>query len=193
MIAISELPPQKLTAEEYLEWEERQDRRYELIDGEAVAMTGGTVPHNDVAVNLLMLLRPHLRARGCRINISDVKVKVAATGNYFYPDLIISCDDRDRNAMQLLEHPTVLVEVLSPSTANNDRDKKLKNYRLLPSLREYILVNPAEIWVECYRRRNEVWICQTYGPGDTVQFESIEFSCPIELLYEDVTFAHDTQ
>ena len=189
MIVMTEFPPQKMTAEEYLDWEAQQELRYEFIDGEAVAMTGGTVPHNDVVLNLYASLRPHVRSRGGRVNVFEVKVPVAATGNYFYPDLIVSCDDRDRNAIKLIENPVLLVEVLSPSTAERDRDKKLKHYRLLPSLQEYMLISPVEVWVECYRRSQNFWKYQTYGPGDTIHFESIEFRCAIELLYEDVTFA----
>ena len=88
MIATTQ--PQKMSIEEYLEWEPRQETRYEYVYGEVLAMTGGTIPHNDVAINLLTLVRSQVRARGCRINMADVKVQVNASGLYYYPDLIVS-------------------------------------------------------------------------------------------------------
>ncbi|MGB7416744.1 MAG: Uma2 family endonuclease, partial [Thermosynechococcaceae cyanobacterium] len=80
-----------MSIEAYLEWEPRQELRYEFVNGEVFAMTGGTLPHNDIAINLLTALRPHVRKQGCRINIADVKVNVTPT-IYRYPDLVVSCD-----------------------------------------------------------------------------------------------------
>jgi Uma2 family endonuclease len=77
MLAISQ-QPQKMTVEEYFAWESEQDIRYEYVNGEVLAMTGGTIPHNDIALNLYRSLYPHLRARGCRVNVSDVKVQISA-------------------------------------------------------------------------------------------------------------------
>lgn len=85
MIAIPQ-QPQKMSIEEYLEWEPYQDVRYEYINGEVLAMTGGTIPHNDIALNLYRNLYPHLRSRGCRINVSDVKVQVSSKSPYYFPD-----------------------------------------------------------------------------------------------------------
>jgi Uma2 family endonuclease len=186
MIAVPKMLSATMAAQDYLVWESQQNLRYELIAGQVVAMTGGTIPHNDLAVNLLMLLQPQARAKGCRANIADVKVMVATTGNYFYPDLVVSCDPGDRDAVQFLQNPVLIVEVLSPSTAAKDRDIKLKNYRLLPSLQEYVLISATEVWVECYRRCRDFWIYQTYGPGTTVKFESVGLEWAIEAVYDGV-------
>ena len=175
-----------MTPEEYLEWEQHQEERHEYLDGEVIAMTGSSLFHNDIALNLYTALRPHVRARGCRINVSDAKVKVNAT-TYFYPDLVVSCDDRDRAATQLFQYPKVIVEVLSPSTEAYDRGKKFTQYRTLPTLQEYILIDTTEMSVDCYRRgEGRQWWLAPYVVGDTVTLESVEFSCPIELFYEDV-------
>jgi Uma2 family endonuclease len=182
---ISSLIPD-LTVEEYLDWELRQDIRYEYIEGELVAMTGGTVPHNDVAINLLIALRPHIRNNKCRINVSDVKVRVSPTA-YFYPDLVVSCDERDRNAVKLIEHPRLIVEVLSPSTEANDRGRKFNHYRSLEALQEYVLISSEQVSVECFRRgEGKLWLYTPYSTGDTITLESIEWSCVIEQIYEDV-------
>lgn len=79
--------PQKMSIEQYLDWEPLQDYRYEYVNGEVFAMTGGTIPHNDIALNLYRALYPHLRPRGCRINVADVKVQVSFESLYYYPDV----------------------------------------------------------------------------------------------------------
>jgi Uma2 family endonuclease len=119
MIAIPDHP--SMTPEEYLHWEEQQESRHEYVDGavyarnEVYGMTGDTV-HNDIALNLYSALRPPLRAKGCRVNVADVKVQVAAAGPFFYPDLLVSCHLQDKAALQFVCHPCLIVEVLSPAT-----------------------------------------------------------------------------
>ncbi len=193
MIANREIH-QKMTAEEYLEWEAKQEFRHEYIDGEIVAMTGGTLPHNDIALNFYTALRPHLRERGCRVNVSDAKVQARKNSRYFYPDLVVSCDRDDLKARDFIQNPKVIVEVLSPSTANYDRTKKLKYYRQIPSLQEYVLVDSEEISVEVYRRgEGKMWLYYEYEAGETIALESIEFECAIDLLYEGVSFEPESE
>ncbi|UBF24502.1 Uma2 family endonuclease [Kovacikia minuta CCNUW1] len=181
--------PQKMTIEEYLEWEPQQEIRYEYLNGEVFAMTGGSIPHNDIALNFYRSLYPHLNARGCRVNVADVKVQVSLTSPYYYPDVIVSCDPRDVNARRLLQYPKLIVEVLSPGTEAKDRGEKFRYYQTLSSLQEYVLVDSEKISVECYRRdEGRMWLYFPYGAGDVVTLESIAFSCAIELLYENVQF-----
>jgi Uma2 family endonuclease len=127
MIAIPE-QPQKMTIEEYLEWEPLQDVRYEYVNGEVFAMTGGTIPHNDIALNLYRALYPHLRSRGCRANVSDVKVQVSPKSPYYYPDVIVSCDPQDLKAPNFIQSPKLIAEVLSPGTSAKDRGEKFTYY-----------------------------------------------------------------
>ncbi|MDD1415153.1 Uma2 family endonuclease [Dolichospermum sp. ST_con] len=186
MIAIPQ-QPQKMTIEEYLVWELDQDIRYEYINGEVFAMTGGTIPHNDLALNLYRNLYPHLRPRGCRVNVSDVKVQVTPKSPYFYPDLIVSCHPDDLNARKFIQNPTLIVEVLSPSTSNKDREEKFRYYLTMPSLQEYILIDAEKIYVERYcRGEGRMWLYYPYTTGDIITLSSIEFELPIELLYENV-------
>jgi Uma2 family endonuclease len=91
-----------MTAAEYLDWEPQQEQRYEYINGEIVAMTVGTVLHNDIAINLLTALLPQVRASGCRINMADVKLCVNETGLYYYPDVMVSCHPQDLNARKFI-------------------------------------------------------------------------------------------
>ena len=139
MIAV--IQTQAMTAEAYLEWEVQQPLKYEYLNGSPYGMTGGTIPHNDIVLNLYRALYPHLRAKGCRVNVADVKVQVLNNGPYFYPDLVVSCDDRDQRARQLIEHPCFIVEVLSPATEAFDRGEKFRRYRRSPSLQEYVLID----------------------------------------------------
>jgi Uma2 family endonuclease len=181
--------PLKMTIAEYLEWESRQEVRHEYVNGEVYAMTGGTIPHNDIALNLYTALRPHLRSRGCRINVSDVKVEVSPTSPYYYPDIIVSCDPRDLNARKFIQSPKLIVEVLSPSTEAKDRGEKFTYYQTMPSLQEYVLISSEKIAVECYRRgEGRMWLYYPYRAGDVISLSSVEFECPIALLYEGVLF-----
>ncbi|MEB3213730.1 MAG: Uma2 family endonuclease [Leptolyngbyaceae bacterium] len=188
MIASPQSHP-RMTGEDYLAWEATQELRHEFIDGEILAMTGGTIPHNDIALNLYRALYPHIRQRGCRINVSDVKVQARANSQYFYPDLVVTCDSDDLNARDFIQHPKVIVEVLSPSTANYDRTTKLKHYRQIPTLQNYVLVDSEVMSVEVYQRsEGKMWLYDQYEMGEAIALPSIEFDCPIELIYEGITF-----
>ena len=187
MIASSQF--QYMTPQEFLEWEKTQELRYEYIDGEVFAMTGGTKPHNRIALNLATTLDPFLAEKGCDIFIADVKVQLSPSGPYHYPDVVVTCDPKDRESIDLIEYPCLIVEVLSPSTEAFDRGKKFTRYRQLNSLQEYILIQSDEIGVECFRRNEEgLWVLHTYGAKDSLYLESIGFSIPVEKLYRQVRF-----
>jgi Uma2 family endonuclease len=186
--AISE-EGQKMTIEEYLEWEPQQEIRYECLNGEVFAMTGGTIPHNDIALNFYRNLYPHLRPKGCKANVSDVKVQVTPQSPYYYPDVIVSCHPEDLNARKFYKNPKLIAEVLSPGTSSKDRGEKFTYYLKIPSLQEYILIDSEKISVERYcRGEGRMWLYYPYTAGDIVTLSSIDFEFPIELLYEDVAF-----
>lgn len=117
-----------LTPQEYLEWEERQDIKYEYVNGEVFAMTGGTIPHNDIAVNLTTALKNHLRGSGCKVSMADAKLD---------PDGMVTCDMRDRKAIQFIQHPCLIAEVLSPGTEGYDQGSKLSHYRRIKTLKSW--------------------------------------------------------
>jgi Uma2 family endonuclease len=191
MIAIPDKP--YMTPDEYLAWEEKQELRYEYVDGvvyarnEVYGMTGGTLPHNDIALNLYSVLRSPMRTKGCRVNVADVKVQTSENGAFFYPDLLVSCHLQDKTALKFVRHPCLIVEVLSPSTESYDRGAKFAQYRRLESLREYMLISSDSVNVEIFRLNDRhKWEFTPYAAGETVQLTSIDFECAIELLYEDV-------
>jgi Uma2 family endonuclease len=184
-----------MSPQEYLAWEEEQPLKYEYIYGEAYAMTGGTLPHNSIAVNITTALRTHLRGKGCKVFMADAKVSVSEKGPYFYPDVVVSCEERDRRALKMVQYPCLILEVLSPGTEGYDRGDKFKFYRRLKTLQEYVLVDAEKLSVECYRLNERgKWELTAYPLDDLsideqdtdVQFTSIDFLCPISLIYEDI-------
>ena len=197
---IAQLQPQFMTPQEYLEWEEQQPIKYEYINGEVFAMTGGTIPHNDVAINLTSALKNHLRGKGCKVQMADAKVGVSQNGPFHYPDVMVSCDPRDKKSRKVIYHPCLIVEVLSPGTEGFDRGQKFRNYRQIESLKEYVLIEADRLNVECYRINEKgKWELTAYSLEATtandaeleVDFTSVDFRCPISLLYEDVVFPED--
>ncbi|MEM6753672.1 MAG: Uma2 family endonuclease [Cyanobacteria bacterium P01_C01_bin.38] len=188
MVAIPE-EAQKMTIEEYLEWEPQQEIRYEYVNGEVFAMTGGTIPHNDIILNFYTNLHPHLRPRSYKVNVLDVKVQVTPQSPYYYPDVIVSCDAEDLNARKFYKKPKLIAEVLSPGTSSKDRGEKFTYYLKMPSLQEYILIDSEKISVERYcRGEGRMWLYYPYLAGDIVTLSSIDFEIPIELFYEGIIF-----
>lgn len=184
MMAQSQI--EKMSVEAYLEWESGQELRHEYVNGRVFAMTSGTLSHSDLAINLLSILRAPVRAQGCRINIADVKVRITST-LYRYPDLIVSCDERDRSALTALQFPQLIVEVLSPGTEALDRGKKFREYRSLTTLAEYVLISSTQISVEVYRRgEGRLWLYRAYQAGDHLKLESIGYELSVDQIYENV-------
>lgn len=179
-----------LTAEEYLAWEETQDTKHEYINGEVFevyAMAGAKDAHVTITGNVYMALRNHLRGSPCRTYISDMKLRVEAANTYFYPDVFVTCDPRDHASEQHKSHPTLIVEVLSPSTANFDRSRKFAHYRLLDSLREYILIDPDTFMVEVFRRdATDHWVLYPFEGEADIEFASLGFRAALSAVFEDV-------
>ncbi|MGL4618411.1 Uma2 family endonuclease [Chroococcidiopsis sp.] len=178
-----------MSFQEYLEWEEHQEFKYEYLNGEVYAMTGGTIPHNIVAVNLTTTIKNYLRGGSCRVYMADAKVCVSEEGPCYYPDVVVSCDERDRQATKFLQYPCLIVEVLSPGTEAYDRGGKFTQYRRIPTLKEYVLIDTEKVSVECFRLNDRgFWELHPYEIGDEVEFTSIDLRFPIALVYEDVQF-----
>lgn len=179
--------PKYMTPQEYLDWEEQQPIKYEYINGEVYAMTGGTLAHNSIALNLASNLKTHVRGKGCKVFMADAKLGVSEKGPFHYPDVMVTCDERDKNAKKVIYHPSIIVEVLSPSTESFDRGKKFQQYRRISSLKEYVLISTEQITVEVFRLNDRgIWELYTYMEGEEMYLNSVDFCCAIELLYEDV-------
>jgi Uma2 family endonuclease len=181
------------TPEAYFAWEENQLEKHELIDGRIYAMSGGTQNHSSLAINFLVLVRAHLRGGRCRVLNSDLKVNVLHTSNYIYPDLSVTCNDRDLEHSLYISYPCLIVEVLSPSTEAYDRGKKFEMYRHNPSLIDYVLVSCDEIAIDIYHKNDAGdWLILSYRAEDCVELKSIGLGLPIEQFYEEIIFESST-
>lgn len=138
---IASLRSIKMTPEEYLEWELRQEVRHEYCNGEVFAMAGGTKNHDKFAFNLRKALDDSVEAKGCDMSGSDVKVLTENGNSYRYPDLSVSCDERNKGNDSFYEFPKLMVEVLSSSTEDIDRTEKFQEYTQIPTLEEYVLIS----------------------------------------------------
>lgn len=177
-----------MSAEEYLAWEPTQEERYEYWDGEVVAMSGGTRNHNRITFNFFKLLDDRLNLP-YEIYILAVKLRGELGKNYFYPDVVVTCDDRD-NDPQLVQFPSLIVEVLSPSTEAVNRGIKFAKYRQFSTLQEYVLVQVEQPGVEMFRRNQQgQWVLFEYGLGDSLQLESVNLEIAIADLYRQVQFS----
>ncbi len=180
-------PDRPFTPEEYFAWEEGQLEKYELMDSHVYAMGGGTKNHSIIQLNMGSLIKTHLRGSSCQVFNSDLKIHILPSANYTYPDLSVTCDQRDRESPLFITYPCLIVEVLSDSTEAYDRGKKFQKYRRNPNLVDYVLVSADEIAVDIYHK-NEAgdWLILSYRAGDCVALPSIGLYVPIEQFYEDV-------
>ncbi|MEC4895097.1 MAG: Uma2 family endonuclease [Oscillatoria sp. PMC 1051.18] len=179
-----------ITSEEYLHMEEKSPIKHEYIDGEVYAMAGASDVHITISLNLASLLRNHVRGTGCRVYISDMKARIETKNRFYYPDVIVTCDERDQETTNYKSFPCLIVEVLSDSTEAFDRGDKFADYQTLASLQEYVLINSKRQRVECFRRGdNGLWILQFYTEEESVfQLKSVDFEGSLASLYEDVSF-----
>jgi Uma2 family endonuclease len=177
-----------VSPENYLESEKISPIKHEYIRGEIYAMTGASKAHDTIALNLLTLLRNHVRGTGCRTHTADMKVRIETADVFYYPDATITCDERDNNfAEDFIRYPRLIVEVLSDSTEAFNRGGKFADYRTIETLQEYVLISQQHVSVECFRRNAEgFWVLYPYSTGDEIYLERINFHCPITALYEDV-------
>jgi Uma2 family endonuclease len=185
------LPPPKTPfgPDDYLAWEQEQPFRNEYVDGEVFAMSGASDAHATVALNIAASLRSELRGTPCKPFMADMKVQVEAANCFFYPDILVTCDPRDRGpeASHVKQHPVLVIEVLSPSTEAYDRGNKFAAYRLLPSLKEYVLVSIEVRRIEVFRRDDTGhWVLYPFAADETLALASVDFRCPLAELFEGV-------
>jgi Uma2 family endonuclease len=181
--------PEYLSPEDYLAFEERSSIKHEYKQGSFYSIAEVSNTHVLMAGNLCALLRNHLRGRGCLLYISDTKVRIESINTYYYPDIVVTCDRRDREFKNFLCYPCLIVEVLSKETEAFDRGDKFEDYRNLESLQEYVLVSQTRIQVDIFRKNDRgQWVLYPYQEGDTIYLESIDFSGAIEDFYEDIDF-----
>ena len=177
----------RMTAEEFLAWDEHETIRREFVRGEVFAMAGAEEAHVTATGNIYTALRAHLKGTPCRTFMVDMKLRVEAADCFFSPDVFVTCSELDRAEPKIKRDPLLVVEVLSPSTAGYDRGAKFADYRLLPNLREFLLVDPASRRCDLYRRGDDgLWVLHPFERGQTLQLRSVGLELPAATLWEDV-------
>ncbi len=175
--------------DDYLAWESDQAERNEYVDGEVFAMSGASDTHVTIALNIAVALKTALRDTPCRPFISDMKVQVEAANCFFYPDILVTCDPRDRSpqASHIKRHPVLIIEVLSPSTEAFDRGDKFAAYRQLDTLREYVLVSSEARRLDVFRRDDTGhWVLYPFAENEALELASVELRCPVAEVFEGI-------
>jgi Uma2 family endonuclease len=191
------------TPEEYLAHEREAAYKSEYIAGQVVAMSGVSREHSLINGNLFRVLSSQLLDRPCEIHASDMRVKVSARvsakisarGMYTYPDIAVVCGEAqfEDDQVDSLLNPTLIVEVLSPSTEAYDRGVKFGYYRQLPSLREYLLVAQDHMLVEHFVREDDGWLLtETTEIDAVVRLPSISCEVPVAEIYRKIVFSVDS-
>ena len=173
---------------EYLLLEDVSNTKHEFLQGDIYAVAGGTPEHAAVAVNVSTILSIQLRGRPCRVHSSDLRIRVLSTGLATYPDVTVIRGPRqgDPEDSNTLVNPIVLVEVLSPSTAEYDRVEKVAHYRQIPSLREIVLVDHRERLVEVWSRGDDGdWSRREARSGQAAPLASLDVTLEVDEVYRD--------
>lgn len=172
------------TSEDYLAWEATQTEKHEYFHGEVFAMTGTTDRHNEILLNCVVALRPQLQDKPCRLYAADVKLRVETADAYFYPDLFITSSAADHADRHVKREACVVIEILSPATAACDQGAKFAAYRQLPSLREYVLIDPDQPIIHVFHRNEDGhWTFLPYTTGETVELSSLGLQVPVAEIY----------
>lgn len=187
---MSSQPKTYLTPEEYLRIERAAETKSEYFDGEMFAMSGASRKHNLVAGNIFREISNQLRDSKCEAYINDMRVRVPATGLYTYPDIVVACEEPqfDDDECDTLINPTVIVEVLSKSTASYDRGDKFMHYRSIQTLSDYLVVAQDGCKVEHYTKQADGrWMLEETRTLDaTISLASIGCALVLKEVYDRV-------
>ena len=181
-----------LTSEEYLAFERSSPERHEYVDGDLFAMGGASERHNQIVVNLSGEIRAQFKGRSCRVYTNDMRIRIAGTNRYSYPDVAALCDQAlfDDEQKDTLTNPRLIIEVLSASTEAYDRGGKFEYYRRIESLAEYVLVAQDKPHIERFARQsNDQWLfTATSGLESVVELSSVGCRLSLAEIYDKVQF-----
>jgi Uma2 family endonuclease len=185
-------PVQKMTLEEYLEFDYNSEGRFEYINGDVIEMSGGSPEHSRLAHRIGRLLGNAIEPKGCVVYSSDVKIKVPVIATYRYADVSALCGKpiyQDYFKQRLLVNPTLIVEVLSPSTESYDKDKKFREYKSIESFQEHLLISENCPLVTLTTKYDEkFWFHSQYESGETLKLESLDCELIVDEIYAGITF-----
>jgi Uma2 family endonuclease len=186
MVAIQDQNVVKLSPEEYLTQEEQNLVKHEYINGEVYEIAGASSANVTISLNIASLLKNHLRGGKCRVYISDMKVRIDSLNVFYYPDVIVTCNENDRTLDFYKKSPQIIVEVLSASTESFDRGDKFADYRQIESLQEYVLISQSKKRIDLFTKlANNSWELKSFDEEENLSLASIDFSCAVADIYEE--------
>lgn len=175
----------ELTLAEFLAWEDHQPERPEFFQGESFARVGGTARHNRVILNLASRIGDHLDGTGCQVVAGNMKVQISE--GVLYPDVMVTCGRAEAGDEQTVTDPTLIIEILSPSTRGYDKRDKFILYRSLASLREYALIDPVQRVVEVFTlAEGGAWTLTDQTAANVLTLASIDCKLAMELVFKGV-------
>lgn len=183
----------RISAEDYLSLDRQAELRHEFVDGQLIAMTGGSFAHGLVTANVSRALGNALEHAPCVVVSSDVRVRVD-DGLYAYPDVTVVCGEPELDAehRDTLRNPTALFEVLSPSTEAFDRGEKFRRYQRIASLRHYALVSQEPSRIELFTRQGDFWVYRSVtAPDGWVELEALGCRIALDAVYRKMSQADD--
>ena len=181
-----------LTPEEYLAFERKATTKHEYLNGQIVAMSGASFAHNFLTMNVANQLYNQLIGGECQVAASDMRVKAIQTGSYFYPDVVVVCGEprAEDDTFDTLLNPTLIVEILSPSTETYDKGEKFEHYQQIASLKDYILIFQDKVHVEHYCRQGSAWLQTEFAElEDVLSLRSIACELRLQDVYRRVKVA----
>lgn len=177
----------RLSIQEYFEMEEASELRHEYVRGNVFAMSGGSLGHGRICGNLFLAIGSFVDGTGCTAYFTDAKVHIEAADCIYYPDIMVTCEPFNQKEYVVYE-PVLIIEVLSPSTEQTDRREKLSAYKMIPSLKQYVIVHQNRMKVEVHQRVSEdTWDCIDLHRTTTLQIDCcVERmqSIPVEQIYK---------
>ncbi|MGC4099865.1 Uma2 family endonuclease [Ferruginibacter sp.] len=182
-----------ISAEDYLEAERNAAEKHEYYQGEVFAMSGASVKHNIIQMNVAEQLRSKLRGKNCKPFGSDLRIHIPENTLYTYPDFFIICGDlqlTDKNHPDTVTNPTVIIEILSKSTRDYDRGTKFTLYRSIETLKEYVLIDSLSVSIEVFsKNENNSWSLREYKKiTETFISSALNLAIPLQVIYEEISF-----
>src|SRR5262245_49147041 len=172
------------TLDEFLVWEEAQPDKHEFRNGQIRMMTGGTLRNETIALNIATALRAKLKGAPCRAYINNARVALREANAGYYPDVVVDCGPYAANALAVSK-PTIVFEVLSESTRNNDFSEKVPDYRDTESVVQIVLVEPDEPRLHVWTKTGETWRQTEIAGASVLQLPSLGVALPLDEIYED--------
>ena len=180
------LPLHRLSLGDFIAWENEQPDRHEFHHGEVFAMVGGRRSHGRVIMNLGRRLSERLDGSPCQAFAESMKVQIA-DDTVLYPDIFVTCDQADLATEMIFRSPTLVIEVLSPTTQAYDRSQKFALYRRLATLKEYILVDPDTRRIEAFRRNaDDQWVFHDMSQDEAMAVPCLDLSVPMTQVFDGV-------